>query len=186
MLKKHGQECFDVSVRKNLITVPGRVLAEPTIRYKDIKDRDKSHFTREGSWNMQNIKVNVGEKLKRWSALSISKRGCPNLLDEVNLLELTMSELCKSLIALGMTANQPLAARRLAIRDPYDKELDAILEKASGGLDLLLVVLPKLDTALYNRIKQLSDVKFGSTPSALLPQSSPNNMHNISRMWLSS
>ena len=47
------------------------------------------------------------------------------------------------------------------IRGSDDEELDAKIKGAAGPLKLLLVVLPASDTALYNRIKHIGDVKAG-------------------------
>ncbi|KAL2058346.1 hypothetical protein ABVK25_001074 [Lepraria finkii] len=51
---------FSISVTARLITLPGRVLTEPKIRYK----QDKSPFVRGGSWNIQGIKFNTGGTLR--------------------------------------------------------------------------------------------------------------------------
>ncbi|KAL9607475.1 MAG: hypothetical protein Q9167_007612 [Letrouitia subvulpina] len=64
-------QAFDVNVIPKLITVPGRVLAAPDVKYAGTQTL-KPRF---GSWNMQSVQFVTKAELTKWSYLRISLQG---------------------------------------------------------------------------------------------------------------
>lgn len=142
-----------------LITVSGRVLAEPKINYKN----NKSAFVRGGSWNMQDIKLNTGAMLRSWAYLMISMRGYPDAFDKASL-ESTMARFHAALQGIGIAAQQQPSGKRIQISGPEDMQVENEFKNVPGKpgqARLLFIILPAVSTALYNRVKYLGDVKFG-------------------------
>ena len=143
----------------NLITVPGRILTEPKIRYK----QDKSPFVRGGSWNMQDIKFNTGGTLRNWSYLMISMGGFPDAFDQAGL-QSTVAQFHKALQDMGITAAAPTPGSRIVVNTPDDMRIDTALKNVAGDprqTRLVLIIIPVANTPLYNRIKHIGDVKVG-------------------------
>ncbi|MCJ1247072.1 hypothetical protein MMC30_004283 [Trapelia coarctata] len=150
---------FGVSVTARLITVPGRVLQEPKVSYKG----GTAPRVSGGSWNMANIKFNAGATLRSWSCLMISMRGVRDSFDKAGL-ESIMGQFHKALGGMGISAPPPMAISRTEIVDPDDVKVETALSKAPGNpgqARLVFIVLPEANTALYNRVKYLGDVKYG-------------------------
>ncbi|KAH6988693.1 putative RNA interference and gene silencing protein [Ilyonectria destructans] len=146
---------FGVSVSPQLITVPGRVLNEPKVFYKD----EKSASVRFGSWNMVNVKLNTAGTLTNWSYLLISIPDRRDSFDQAGLIAM-LDKFRDALRKTGIVVNPPAPGRRLVLRDQDDPELDNVFKLAAKSLDLLFIILP--DTIpLYNRIKHCGDVKYG-------------------------
>jgi len=139
--------------------VEGRVLTEPKVKYKN----EKAPFVRGGSWNMQDIKFNTGATLRSWSYLMISMRGFPDALDQTSL-PATVAQFHRALGGMGITAPPPTPGSRIQINSPEDTQVENALKKAPGfpgQAKLMLIILPAPNTALYNRVKYLGDVRLG-------------------------
>ncbi|KAL9131513.1 MAG: hypothetical protein Q9217_000592 [Psora testacea] len=150
---------FGISVTARLITVPGRILTEPKIRYK----QDKSPFVRGGSWNMQDIKFNSGGTLRNWSYLMVSLSGMRDPVDQ-KTIQTTVTGFHRALQDMGMTVAAPTPGARIDISGGNDARIETVLKNAPGDprqTRLLLIILPTADKALYNRIKHVGDVKVG-------------------------
>ncbi|KAL2015718.1 hypothetical protein VTK56DRAFT_4914 [Thermocarpiscus australiensis] len=147
---------FGISVSRNLITVPGRVLGEPKVFYKDKKVAQ----VRLGSWNMIDVKFNTIGTLKRWSYLMIS---LPTHRDAFtkDSLAAAVKQFTNTMAKTGISVADPLPGQRLELDNPDDTRLDQRLEAAAQKLELLLIILPDAITPLYNRIKHCGDVKYG-------------------------
>jgi hypothetical protein len=147
-------------VTANLITVPGRVLAEPKIKYK----LDKSPIVRAGSWNMQDNKFNTGGTLRSWSYLMISMSGIRDAFDNPTTLRSTVEKFHKALQSVGITASAPMPGPRIVVNGPDDAQIDTALKNAPGDygqVRLVLVILPAANTSLYNRVKHIGDISQG-------------------------
>ena len=144
---------FGVSIPPNMITVPGRILPAPPVRYK----QEKQAGVRFGSWNMENYRLNTAASLPQWSYLIISMGGS----NPYNLTSLqpTITNFTKALQNVGIAAATPQRGMEVAINGPDDPALETSLK--NYPFKVLLVVLPKVDTGLYNRIKFIGDVKLG-------------------------
>ena len=142
-----------------MITVPGRVLAEPKIRYK----QDKSASVRGGSWNMQNIKFNTGGRLQNWTYLMVSMGGLPDAFDQASL-QANVAHFYRSLQEMGITVDPPIQGSRVVLNGPDDVRIETTLKNISGKptqAGLVLIILPAVNIPLYNRIKHIGDVRIG-------------------------
>ena len=144
---------FGVSIPQKLITVPGRILPNPSVRYQ----KEVQANVRFGSWNMENYRFNSAANLPQWSYIIISMGGS----NQYNLASLqpTMAKFHKALQDVGMTAAPPIRGKEVVINSPDDPTLEANLKNPFG---ILLVILPTADRQLYNRIKFIGDVKLGT------------------------
>ncbi|KAK3367285.1 RNA interference and gene silencing protein [Lasiosphaeria ovina] len=147
---------FGISATPNLITVPGRVLNEPKVLYKD----EKFAQVRFGSWNMVDVKFNTVGALKTWSYLMISLPTHRDAFDQVGP-EATVNQFAGALASTGISVTARLQGQRVELSGPEDPRLDERLQSASQKLELLLVILPDNNIPLYNRIKHCGDVRFG-------------------------
>lgn len=139
-----------------MITVPGRVLTEPKVKYK----QDKSPFIQGGSWNLQNIKFNTAGTVRSWSYLLISMTNQRDAFDQTGLQQ-TMASFHQALQGIGIAASPPQPGSKVAINGPDDRKIDVALKNASEKVSLLLVILPIANTPLYNHIKRVGDISVG-------------------------
>jgi len=144
-----------------MFTVGGHVLGSPELKYRN----DMTIATRgKGSWNMgppQNRpdmvpKFREANKLRQWACLVISHDGTVTTVHKARL-----KFFVQAMNNAGIDTTEPQETR--PIGDSHDaKGLDSYVKRWSGkGLQLLLIVLPKKDTLLYNQIKQLGDKRYG-------------------------
>ncbi len=136
--------------------VPGRTLNGPKVIYQG----DKAAEPRFGSWNMINIKFNVGASLSQWSWLMISLPRARDSFDSEGLKRI-MGEFHQALGKIGVNATQPYAGKRVELQHPDDPMLNTILKGAAEKLSLLFIVLPEANIPLYKRIKTLCDKDYG-------------------------
>ena len=113
---------------------------------------------------MRGIKINTGGTLGSWSHLMISMEGVPDAFNPASL-QSTMTGFHQALIELGITVNAPpQGPSRIVIKSPDEAQIETQLKLAAGDsrqTRLVLVILPTKDKVLYNRIKQIGDVKLG-------------------------
>ena len=142
-----------------MITVPGRVLPEPRVKYK----QDKSPPIRGGSWNLQDARFNEGGTLRTWSYLAISFRDQGEPVDQASLRS-SVEKFHRALKEMGMNVAPPSQGSKVLLSGPEDASIENAIKNAPGDprhTRLLLVILPAANTILYNRIKHAGDVKFG-------------------------
>ncbi|KKK13654.1 hypothetical protein AOCH_005111 [Aspergillus ochraceoroseus] len=148
---------FGISVSPGLITVPGRVLHEPRVVYK----QNKFAPIRFGSWNMADLKFNTaGAAIKKWSYLLLSTPGHRDAFDQESLATV-MGKFHRALQYAGLSLGSPMGGRRLVLSGADDPKLDNSLKIAAASLDLLFIILPESNTVLYNQIKHSADIKYG-------------------------
>ena len=154
---------FNLSVSPGLINVPGRVLVGPSVQYKN----SKSANTRFGSWNMASIQFSSPTTLPRWSYLWISMEGFRDAWANHDQLRSTMNLFQANLRVNGLNADN-LILPGLNLRLNGGPQDGAAIEGAFNQFfnhpqkpRMMLVILPKADTAIYNQIKCLGDVKNG-------------------------
>lgn len=142
---------FGIAVSTRLITVPGRILPAPEVRYKT-----KKAFTKAGSWNMSKFLFNNPKTLPPWSYALITDRSGSRWATRDDLHG-QMLKFHEALKKTGVLAPPPAMGQRLNLNE----SLDGVEGVFQGNFKLMLVILPKADTQLYNRIKFLGDVKYG-------------------------
>ncbi|KAG4277069.1 hypothetical protein FPRO04_14193 [Fusarium proliferatum] len=147
---------FGLKITPGLIKVPGRILFGPKVIYKNNKAAD----LRLGSWNMPDIRFNIGASLAKWSYLMISIPGIRDSFDQQSS-RAVMNEFHAALQKIGVNAAQPFPGQRLQLQHPDDPALGSTLQRAAGALDLLFIILPGANIPLYKRIKTIADKNYG-------------------------
>jgi eukaryotic translation initiation factor 2C len=143
-----------------LITVPGRVLNAPAIKYSGTSQT----IPRFGTWNMQNVQFVMKSNLSSWTYLSIFLGGrTPWRSDEDFLAKL--DEFQEKLRELGISVKQYMPGVHIKPNvQQIESEVDHWIHRFainSKRPKLLFVVVPDGATTVYNRIKYLCDVKEG-------------------------
>ncbi|KAI7191262.1 Piwi-domain-containing protein [Hortaea werneckii] len=156
-------------VGTDMITVPGRILNNPQIKYGS-----KSVTPRGGSWNCADVKFARPGRMGKWAVLIVNHNGQkgralnPQPRDGL-APEALFSSLEGSLKKYGLqmaqrqnTQNITLDPLSLQNRATNNRQLEQIFSRAqSNGIHFLFVVIPDYDAWLYARIKYFGDVKYG-------------------------
>ena len=152
---------YGVSIGTKMITVPGRVLAPPQVRYGKTVP-----FMFPASWNQQDkdrryVKFNAGTAIRSWGAVLIAMRGAPPpAFSSSAQLNETVFEFMNALNELGINTPRPNDPQKLELTGPDDPALETALCDRSQP-ELLLIILPSKTAPLYNRIKHIGDTKAG-------------------------
>lgn len=83
------KQAFGINVLPKLITVPGRVLMNPTINYWGTK----TVYPRSGSWNMQSVQFVTKADLPKWTYLRILLQGVRSPCQDDDGFHTTMTNL---------------------------------------------------------------------------------------------
>lgn len=113
---------------------------------------------------MSNYQVNEPRWTDCWSYLMISETGTRDAFDNQASLISAMGELRGALRKLGIMVPAPVPGRRIQIQDYSDEKLEHMIRDAPGDplrIRLLIIILPHTKAPLYNRVKELGDVRFG-------------------------
>ncbi|KAI0390066.1 ribonuclease H-like domain-containing protein [Xylariaceae sp. FL0594] len=153
---------FGVAVSSSLITVQGRLLMEPRVFYL----QNKPAFMVGGGWNMvprnqPSLRFRTGSTITRWRCLFIDTyRGRrPFSPTEITAL---MNHFQGVLRETGINATPPGPTQDVVMKHEDDAVLENYFQLAERDkTQLLFVILPHAPTPLYNRIKQLGDIKYG-------------------------
>jgi len=113
--------------------------------------------------NSPGLKFRAGAALQKWSCLYVDMpRDYPRAEKfSQETLGTLVNQFHFVLKDTGINASPPLTPQRVQLNDEDDPALDSFMAKAAANLQLLLVILPATPIPLYNRIKQLGDVKYG-------------------------
>ncbi|KAG8215316.1 ribonuclease H-like domain-containing protein [Butyriboletus roseoflavus] len=162
-------ESFGIHVGTEMAVVPGRVLDKPGLTYSSDAP---AAIDERASWNLRGLKFAVGARLDRWAVLVIQDGGQDDFRGaKDSILRSIVSgfrEMCnKCGMQVQPLGEQAYGVARLPCRG-YDRfRGDAIeeIERALRSLveqiapELVLVMLSSDDTAIYNGLKWLCDVK---------------------------
>ncbi|KAK5174216.1 uncharacterized protein LTR77_001296 [Saxophila tyrrhenica] len=162
---------FGISVGKDMITVPGRILDTPEVRYKN----NNSLRPDNGSWNLTKKVFEAGGSFSKWQILVINpQRGealqaKPDPRSGLNDAQSTLAELPRTVSRYGVRLGQqaPTQYIRLDFLDAPNrasnesKIVQAFKKAQQAGVSMLFVVLPEADKWLYARIKYNGDVGAG-------------------------
>lgn len=156
---------FGIAVGNELITVNGRVLAGPNVLYR----QNMKAQMMAGGWNMvprnsASLKFHAPVALRKWSCLYIVMPGLYH--DAWTFTQDSLKTLVRGFYSVlndtGIATSPPLEPlQRVELQDTDDPKLDSFIQRAAASLDLLFIILPAGPIPLYNRIKQLADVKYG-------------------------
>ncbi|EME45593.1 hypothetical protein DOTSEDRAFT_71332 [Dothistroma septosporum NZE10] len=154
---------FGFRVGTQMVTVPGRVLESPKVKYGN-----KQIVPRGGSWNCAEQKFSRPGKFSRWQTLIISRKGPkgdalkgnPDQL--IGRLSSFLQNYGLDIGERGPTAQLLLDQLTVQNREYNDRQLKQAFQKAeSNRVDMLFVVIPEVDKWLYARIKYFGDVEHG-------------------------
>lgn len=157
---------FGINVNTNLLTVNGRILQPPTLRY-----RQQSCRPNNGAWNLDtrqlgNQPFRISKPLGAWSCLVIAGgRPIENLRGHLESFR-------KTLDTYGMKPGPvptPVFLDSIAFADIQNKRVDKIKNEISGKLrnsfkekpKFLFILLPSDSPVLYDCIKLVCDVQLG-------------------------
>lgn len=156
-----------LSIEPKLVTVAGRILTGPSIRYKDT-----SITPRSASWNLSGVKFPRGALMSQWGVLVLG-RTSEDIADSVNTFISTAK-------THGLQVAPPMA--RFIFDESFgphenpedharkvDRAFDQLLTKYPA-LKVLLVVLPVDNSAVYNRVKYRGDIRDGIHTVCVLPK----------------
>ncbi|EFR05376.1 hypothetical protein MGYG_08387 [Nannizzia gypsea CBS 118893] len=158
---------MNISITPKLITVPGRVLNSPSVRYKGQGVAN----IRFGSWNLSNLTFRVpGAPLKDWAYVTIGDghippdplRAVQDLVNTAKLQGLTLG------IPLKASENSHGLGWMVNYKDPgnIEKHVDEMFRRVKANANLknarlLLIVLPNDNPTVYKRIKLNGEVFHG-------------------------
>lgn len=154
---------FGLNVNANMITVPGRILPPPVVKYQGTK----TVSPRGGQWNMMGVKFTQGSQVPSWTYLCLTRSGRGSPIQGQTHLSGIMAEFQNMMNASGLVAGPPLSGKRIELdagqsSPSNEKLIDDIFKMASEGkVGLIVVVLPDTDAAIYNAVKYAADIKYG-------------------------
>ncbi|KAI1829183.1 hypothetical protein CBS147337_10022 [Penicillium roqueforti] len=141
------------------MTVPGRVLNCPEVKYGN----NKAVKPRFGSWNMQYIQFAARAELPYWTFLWLSfPSGRGPWKDDV-ALKPTIDTFTSTLRQTGINAANCTLGQHIVVTDveqDVDHAIQAFTRSPKPPM-FILVILPAADSAIYNRIKYVCDVREG-------------------------
>jgi len=153
---------FGVTVGTEMITVPGRILSAPRIKYG--KQEIQTKF---GSWNCANQRFVTTGAFAKWQVLVINHGNKSALRSDRDTLVNNFAGALRG-YGIEMGTREPTQEVKvtylanIANREDNDKVLRGAFNKASEkGVRMLFIILPAVETWLYSRIKFHLDTKLG-------------------------
>ncbi|CZT04105.1 related to argonaute like post-transcriptional gene silencing protein QDE-2 [Rhynchosporium agropyri] len=163
---------FGIQVGSSLVTVSARVLPPPQIKYKDSQNKQTQLRPNFGSWNMANVKFQVGKPIGRWTFVVFrsNRRGLHSQYSELDVFR-TAQQFQAFLNKSGIVAAAPIKYEhpQANLVDGQEAQNDATIRKVFRPLvadtknqpNFVLCILPYGDTAIYNSIKTCGDTVVG-------------------------
>lgn len=157
------KEAFDTNVIPKLITVPGRVLATPDVKYAG----NQTAKPRFGSWNMQSVQFVTRADLPKWTYLRISLQGARSPWQSDMDFDLKLNSFQTVLRNLGIRVTDYMAGQHIVVgAHNLESEIDTAIHKFAMNTKhrptLILVIVPEREmTPVYNHVKSTCDIKEG-------------------------
>ncbi|KFY06774.1 hypothetical protein V492_07750 [Pseudogymnoascus sp. VKM F-4246] len=154
---------FGMNVDTDMITVPGRVLPAPAVKYQG----KNSVNPRGGQWNMMGVKFTKGSKVPPWMSLCIMKNGYNSRIEGMDHLSKIMGEFQSMMNVSGLAAPPPSALKRIVLDSgspaPSNEQLidNAFKDALEQKIGLIVVILPGNDSVVYNAVKYAGDIRYG-------------------------
>ena len=146
-----------------LITVNGRVLKGPQILYMQAKGpKTTSVEPRFGGWNMQNIKFMEGSTMPtNWAFFRITNQRSR----EYNVAGVARN-LAGMLATVGLRITTPGTTKEVTVQQgqygfDFSNLENAFATAEAGKVRFIFICMPDKNTDVYNKIKQLGDIKHG-------------------------
>ena len=159
---------FQVDVSPEMVTLPARILAPPSISYHPAS-REPVITPREGSWNLRDKMVAQGVTLRSWSVVAFGSEvdyPVSAVQKFITLLVQTCEE-CGLYVASQqppISYTPPQAQVEKALIDAYMVAGNSFLERPQ----LILCILPNTSVPLYAEIKRVSDTVIGIATQCVL------------------
>jgi eukaryotic translation initiation factor 2C len=149
-----------------MITVPGRVLSSPVVKYQG----NATENPRNGSWNMRAVKFTSSATVPAWTYLWVKRTGRPGLVEKNKLVKTIMTSFRDKMRDCGLAVPEPIAPGPSMELDAAgatqtnDQLIESIMRSISAHpakIGMVLVLLPDMDAAVYNRVKYVGDILLG-------------------------
>ncbi|KAH7014059.1 ribonuclease H-like domain-containing protein, partial [Macrophomina phaseolina] len=156
-------DAFEINVTPRLITVPGRVLSSPSVKYGGQKLANPGF----GSWNMLSMEFAAKANLSFWTYLWISPEGSRDPWQNEQQLKHSLDALATNLRRVGLNANDCSPGLHVPVTTGnFESEIDAAIHRFTSHPKkprpgLLLVITSPNNSPVYNRVKYACDVKEG-------------------------
>lgn len=161
---------FGIKVNPKMLTVDGRILDAPTLRFKG-----NNHKPRDGKWNLadENRKPRPffqPAPLQNWNCLMINEGNRDTVFGGSQHLTDLLNTFRRTLQSYGMTVAPVQQPRRVIVNfmDMQNRNLEKICGVLDDGLrqfpakpQFLYILLPSDNAFLYDCIKYLCDIKHG-------------------------
>ncbi|KAI5840506.1 Piwi domain-containing protein [Morchella snyderi] len=177
---------FNIQVSTEMITVPARILAPPTIKYAN-----STMAPTGASWNLRNVKFAQGASTENFGVIVIEEQGGRTQFQggtDWSAVAANFRDMCnRSGMRVGATS-QPLMK---SVSLPYERStssLEKVIAPAFAHMQakkpkIILVFLPSTDKAVYSMVKYLGDVKYGISTvcaqSSKISKMNPQYMANV-------
>ncbi|KAE8423091.1 Piwi-domain-containing protein [Aspergillus pseudocaelatus] len=150
---------FGLKISSEMMTVPGRVLPGPSIVYRHGKEAG----VRSGAWNLLGLRFQESTKLAGWTYLYFPGTSDPGWYrQDQQSMEGALSNLYARMKNAGMNIPPPRLPGIRVSPSRDDDGLDHAMDTFLGlSLTFLVIILPRQDERLYNRVKYLCDVRKG-------------------------
>ncbi|KAI1429223.1 RNA interference and gene silencing protein [Xylaria sp. FL1777] len=153
---------FDINVPPKLITVPGRVLDAPVVKYSG----SGMVMPRFGSWDLRSVQFSTKANLPSWTYLRISLQGGRNFWRSDEDFTDKVKEFQDKLRELGIMVGNFMPGKHIIPNHQnLESEIDHWLHRFAINPNrpkLVLVIIPEAEmTVAYNRVKYICDVKEG-------------------------
>jgi hypothetical protein len=128
-----------VSIDLAMITVPGRVLSSPVVKYQGTS----TETPRNGSWNMRAVKFTSSATVPAWTYLWVKRAGKPGLVEKNNLVKTIVTGLRNKMRDCGLKVPEPIAPGPFIELDAAGstKTNDQLIESICGQLQHMKVKL---------------------------------------------
>jgi eukaryotic translation initiation factor 2C len=149
-----------------MITVPGRVLGPPVIKYGG----NATETPRGGSWNMTRVKFTSSARVPPWTYFWIKRAGRPGQIQQNNLLQAVVTRFHEMMTVSGLAAPPPIVPGPVIELDANnatqtnDQLIQSMMQRIAANdknVRLVFVLLPDTDAAVYNRVKYAGDILHG-------------------------
>ncbi|GMH35414.1 hypothetical protein BSKO_03282 [Bryopsis sp. KO-2023] len=162
---------FGMTVDKKMTSVTSRLLPQPHLEYKTPGSLDTG--TR-GAWNLENIKLFKGGEITGWAIVNFANQNQVMVDGEQGLLSFIQG-LISMLKELGIKL--PEGMPPLCHGDPRRNPMGPMSEAKDKAIaqfkkvNLMMVLLPTKDSALYNSVKACGNVQLGVTTQCFVTRS---------------
>ncbi|KAI1182530.1 RNA interference and gene silencing protein [Nemania serpens] len=155
-------EAFDIDVPPRLITVPGRVLGAPAIKYSGTSVAQPRY----GSWDLRSVRFSARADLPSWTYFRISLKREGGLWPSDKIITDKVNEFQDKLRELGISVNDYMQGEHITTDEQsLESDIDDCIHNFAIRPEppkLILVIIPKDVMAVaYNRVKHACDVEEG-------------------------